>query len=74
MLDEWKRAEKKGERHFPHEFLYQILLDGKLEGDYKIDEKDRLGASRRGERPADMVPGWEDSTLGNTFASHVLKS
>ena len=30
LLDEWRRAENKGERHFPHEFLYRILLDGKL--------------------------------------------
>src|SRR5262245_2597193 len=31
LLDEWRRAITKGERYFPHEFLYQILRDGKLE-------------------------------------------
>ena len=55
--------------YFPHEFLYRILLDGKLK--YQIDEKDSwvLAAAQKG-LPI-WVPGWEDSTLGNTFASYV---
>ena len=52
LLDEWRRAKNKGERHFPHEFLYRILLDGKLK--YQGDGKGQLGASRRAERPADL--------------------
>ncbi len=24
----WKKAEDKGERYFPHEFMYKILLSG----------------------------------------------
>ncbi len=71
LLDEWRRAKNKGERHFPHEFLYQILLDGKLT--YQGKEKDSwvLAAAQKG-LPI-WVPGWEDSTLGNTFASYVYK-
>ena len=71
LLDEWRRAKNKGERHFPHEFLYRILLDGKLK--YQGDEKDSwvLAAAQKG-LPI-WVPGWEDSTLGNTFASYVYK-
>jgi deoxyhypusine synthase len=71
LIDEWRRAKNKGERHFPHEFLYQILLDGKLK--YQGEEKDSwvLAAAQKG-LPI-WVPGWEDSTLGNTFASYVYK-
>jgi deoxyhypusine synthase len=71
LLDEWQRAKKNGERHFPHEFLYRILLDGKLK--YEGEEKDSwlLAAAQKG-LPI-WVPGWEDSTLGNTFASHVYR-
>jgi deoxyhypusine synthase len=71
LLDEWRRAKNKGERHFPHEFLYQILLDGKLR--YQGEKKDSwvLAAAQKG-LPI-WVPGWEDSTLGNTFASYVYK-
>ena len=72
MLDEWKRAEDKGEPDFPHQFLYRILLAGKLEQYYQGNPKDSwvLAAAQKG-LPI-MVPGWEDSQLGNTFASHVI--
>jgi deoxyhypusine synthase len=71
LLDEWRRAKNNGERHFPHKFLYQILLDGKLK--YQGEEKDSwvLAAAKKG-LPI-WVPGWEDSTLGNAFASYVYK-
>jgi len=37
VLEEWEAADKRGERLFPHEFMYRILLSGKL--DYQIDPK-----------------------------------
>src|SRR5690625_3036529 len=36
----WKDAEAKGERYFPHEFMYKLLLSGVLEEYYEIDLKD----------------------------------
>jgi deoxyhypusine synthase len=36
----WKEAEAKGERYFPHEFMYQVILSGELEQYYEIDPKD----------------------------------
>ena len=35
----WKGAEDKGERYFPHEYMYKILLSGELEQYYEIDPK-----------------------------------
>src|SRR5438046_7023843 len=32
VLDEWVKADKAGQRFFPHEFMYKILLSGKLKG------------------------------------------
>src|ERR1019366_5782921 len=29
MLEVWTDADKKGERYFPHEFFYKVLLSGK---------------------------------------------
>jgi deoxyhypusine synthase len=73
LLAEWKRAEQTNKRFFPHEFLYQILREGALEDYYQIDPKDSwLLAAAKKELPM-MVPGWEDSTLGNTFASYVCR-
>ena len=36
----WKDAEAKGERYFPHEFMYKLLLSGVLKKHYEIDIKD----------------------------------
>lgn len=69
----WKQAEEKGERYFPHEFMYQLLLSGALESYYEIDLKDSwMYAAAERNLPL-VCPGWEDSTLGNIFASYVLK-
>jgi deoxyhypusine synthase len=73
ILDEWVEADRKGERYFPHEFLYRILRSGRLEEHYQIDPKDSwlIAASERN-LPI-FVPGWEDSTTGNIYASHCLR-
>src|ERR1039457_4327392 len=39
VLKEWVRADKAGERFFPHQFMYKILLSGDLEKSYQIDRK-----------------------------------
>ena len=72
VLEDWVAADRKGEAYFPHEFLYRMLLAGKLKKHYQIDPKDSwlLAAAEKG-LPI-IVPGWEDSTLGNIFASHVI--
>lgn len=72
VLEEWMKADKNGERHFPHQFIYKVLLSGKLEKYYQIDPKDSwvLEAAKRN-LPV-FVPGAEDSTLGNMFAAHCM--
>ncbi len=72
VLEEWEAADRAGERYFPHEFMYRILLGGKLAGSYQIDPKDSwlLAAAERN-LPM-FVPGWEDSTLGNMYTGHVI--
>jgi len=72
VLEEWMAADVRGERYFPHEFLYRILLGGKLEKEYQIDPANSwlLAAAQRN-LPL-YVPGWEDSTLGNMYAAHCI--
>lgn len=69
----WKDAEKNGERFFPHEFMYKLLLSGILEDTYEIDPQDSWMFSAAQKNIPMVVPGWEDSTMGNIFASYVLK-
>ncbi len=69
----WKDADEAGERYFPHEFMYKMLLSGVLEEYYEIDLKDSwMYAAAKANLPI-IVPGWEDSTMGNIFASYVMK-
>ncbi len=69
----WKQADENGERLFPHEFMYRLLLSGVLEEHYEIDIKDSwMFAAAQANLPM-VVPGWEDSTMGNIFASYVIK-
>ncbi len=72
LLELWKRSEARGERYFPHEPLYELIRRGLLEDLYQIDPADSwLAAAAEKELPL-FVPGWEDSTLGNFFVSHVV--
>jgi len=72
VLAEWIAADKAGESRLPHEFLYRILNSGSLSKSYQIDPANSwlLAAAEAG-LPL-FVPGWEDSTLGNMFASHCI--
>ncbi|MCK0132188.1 deoxyhypusine synthase family protein [Flavobacteriaceae bacterium F08102] len=73
MYKIWKAADDKGERYFPHEFMYKLLLSGVLEQYYEIDLKNSWMYAAAEKNLPIVVPGWEDSTMGNIFASYVLK-
>src|SRR5262245_58312200 len=74
VLQEWTAADAKGDRAFPHEFLYRVLRSGVLEPLYEIVPRDSwLLAASDADLPI-FVPGWEDSTLGNVFAAHCIAS
>lgn len=73
LMDVWAKAEKSGERYFPHEYIYQLIRNGSLEEYFQIDPKDSwLIAACERNLPI-IVPGWEDSTSGNMFAAHCME-
>ncbi len=72
MVDLWQKAEADGCRYFPHEWFYQAILSGALEQHYEIDPKDSWMVAAAEKNLPLVVPGWEDSTLGNIFAAHCL--
>lgn len=73
LAAEWSAAEATPEtRLFPHEFLYRLLRSGRLVRHYQIDPRDSwLLAAAEADLPL-VVPGWEDSTLGNLYAARLL--
>ena len=72
VLAQWVAADKAGERYFPHEFFYRVLKSGALEKFYQIDPKDSWLLAAMEKNLPIIVPGWEDSTLGNMYAGHCI--
>ena len=66
-------SDDKGERYLPYEFMYKLLRSGELEQYYEIDPKNSWMLAACEKNIPIIVPGWEDSTMGNIFTSYVIK-
>jgi deoxyhypusine synthase len=73
VAEEWHLADRRGERLFPHEFLYRVLADGRLSSSYQIDPRNSWLLAACEKNLPIFVPGWEDSTLGNIYAAHCIR-
>ena len=70
LVPMWKKATANGDRRFWHEYFYDLILSipkSKYQGN---PEECWLLAAAKAKLPM-VVPGHEDSTFGNIFASHV---
>jgi len=72
ILAKWIKATKEDKEYLPHEYFYEIIREGLLKDKYQIDVKNSWLAAAAEKNLPLFVPGWEDSTLGNIFASHVI--
>lgn len=72
LYSHWMSATKNNERMFPHEFMYKMLLSGELKEHYEADPKNSWMLAAAEKNIPIIVPGWEDSTIGNIFASYCL--
>lgn len=69
----WKEAQSKNERYLPHEFMYKMLRSGVLEEFYEIDPKNSWMLAAAQKNIPIIVPGWEDSAMGNYFTTLVIQ-
>lgn len=70
ILKKWKQAQEKKERYFPHEYFYQVLLSPELKEYVDGNEEHCWMLESALKNLPIIVGGWEDSTLGNIFASY----
>ncbi len=55
------------------EYLYRVIRSNKLKGSYQIPEKNSWLVAAAEKNLPIIVPGWEDSTLGNIFAARCIE-
>jgi deoxyhypusine synthase len=70
IVPRWEAATKAGERHFWHEYFYELIQGIGPESQTGKPEDCWLLAAAQAGLPI-VVPGYEDSTFGNIFASYV---
>lgn len=72
VLTLWQKADKEKKNYFPYEFMYQLLDLPSIKKTFEIDPKDSWVMAAKEKNLPIFSPGWEDSTLGNIFVSHVI--
>lgn len=73
IFAKWKNANDQGISKFPHEFMYEMLNSKEMEQYYQIDPKNSWMIEAAKKNLPIICPGWEDSTMGNIFASYCIK-
>jgi deoxyhypusine synthase len=71
LLKMWKEAEAKGESAFPHEYFRRLFAEGLIKPDPKANPQDSWVYAAYKKNIPIVVPGFEDSTMGNIFASYT---
>jgi len=70
ILPIWKNASARNERRFWHEYFYELIQALPTDLHQGKADESWLLAAAKAKLPI-VVPGYEDSTFGNIFASHV---
>lgn len=70
IMPMWKAAHNTGQRYYWHEYFYELIQQIEPDQCRGIPEDCWLLAAANHKLPM-IVPGYEDSTFGNIFASYV---
>jgi deoxyhypusine synthase len=70
IVPTWKQATARGERRFWHEYFYELIQSIPQDRHEGPTDQCWLLAAAQAKLPM-VVPGYEDSTFGNIFASYV---
>ena len=73
LLEMWKQAMDKRERHFPHEYFRRLFENNLIKPDPSANPQDCWVYAAFEKNIPIVVPGFEDSTMGNIFASYTYK-
>jgi deoxyhypusine synthase len=71
LLKMWKEAEKKGQSFLPHEYFRRLFKEKLIKADPKANPQDCWAYAAFEKNVPIVIPGFEDSTMGNIFASYT---
>ncbi len=71
LLKMWKDAEQKGEKYFPHEYFRRLFSEKLIKPDPKANPNDCWTLAAYEKNIPIVIPGFEDSTMGNVFSSYT---
>jgi len=71
LLKMWQHAQKKGQRYFPHEYFRRLFAEKLIKSDPMANENDCWTYAAYKKNIPVVIPGFEDSTMGNIFASYT---
>lgn len=69
----WRQAMERGASYLPHEYFFQLLDEGVVPPDPAGDERHCWARAAWQHGVQVVVPGFEDSTMGNIFASYSYR-
>jgi deoxyhypusine synthase len=71
LLKMWREAEKKGQSFLPHEYFRRLFSEKLIKPDPQANPKDCWAYAAYEKNIPIAIPGFEDSTMGNIFASYT---
>ena len=71
LLKMWKEAEKNGKSFYPHEYFRRLFKEKLIKPDPKANAQDCWAYAAYEKDIPIVIPGFEDSTMGNIFASYT---
>ncbi len=71
LIKMWREAGRKGERYFPHEYFRRLFAKRLVKPDPAANPEDCWTFAAYQKDIPVVVPGFEDSTMGNIFAGYT---
>ncbi len=73
LLKMWGQAQKNGESFLPHEYFRRLFSEKLIKPDSKANPLDCWTYAAYEKNIPIVVPGFEDSTMGNIFAAYTYQ-
>ena len=73
LIKMWHEAGKKGEQYFPHEYFRRLFSEKLIKPDPLANANDCWTYAAYKKNIPILIPGFEDSTMGNLFAAFTYR-